>query len=56
MPSHRRLFAIIFRESRRQPGCDRINGVDPDGTDVLVLDVLAILVNQFEPGSEFEFF
>lgn len=45
MSSHRRLFSIIFRESRRQPGCDEIEGMGSDGVDTLVLDVLVILIS-----------
>lgn len=33
-----------------------INGVRFDGVDALVLDVLAILIRQFEAGTEFGFF
>jgi hypothetical protein len=30
--------------------------VGADSVDALVLDVLAVLIRQFEPGSEFGFF
>ena len=56
MPLHRRLFPIIFRERWRQSGCDKIDGVGTDGVDTLVLNVLTVLVRQFEEGSEFGFF
>ena len=37
-------------------GGDEIYGVGADGTDILVLDILAILVRQFESGTEFGIF
>ena len=55
-PCHRRLLAIILGMRRRQSGRDEINGVGTDGVDALVLDVLVILVCQFEPGSVSGFF
>jgi hypothetical protein len=56
MPSHRPLLAIIFRVRRRQSGRDEIDGVVSDGVDAFGVDVLPILVRQFEAGSEFGFF
>lgn len=56
VPFHRRLFAIIFGKSRGQSGRDEIEGVEPDGVDAFGVDVLAVLVCQFEPGAEFGFF
>ena len=56
MPFHRRLLIIILWERRRQSGSDEINAVGSDGFGVLGLDVLEVLVRQFEPGSEFGFF
>ncbi len=55
MSFHRCLFSIIFRESRRQPGCDEIEGMGSDCVDAFILDVLAVLIRQFESGSEFGF-
>lgn len=56
MPSHRRLLAIIFGESCCQSGRDEIEGVRTDGVDALGLDVLSVLIRQFEAGSELGFF
>ncbi|BBO74635.1 hypothetical protein DSCW_20520 [Desulfosarcina widdelii] len=35
---------------------DEIKGVGSDGVDALALDVLMVLVCQFEPEAEFGFF
>ena len=56
MPIQRGLLTIIFWEGRWQSGRDEIKGVEADGVDALVLDVLAVLVRQFEAGGEFRFF
>ena len=39
-----------------QPGGDEIDGVGSYGVHALALDVLPVLVRQFEPGPEFGFF
>jgi hypothetical protein len=56
MPPHWRLFTIILGMCRRRPCPDEINGVGADGIDALGLDVLWILIRQFETGSESGFF
>lgn len=56
MPSHRSLLPIIFRERWCQSVGNEINGVRSDGVYALVVDVLEVLVSQFESGSEFGFF
>jgi hypothetical protein len=43
MPSHRRLFPIIFRILGRYPGFNEIKIVLPDCIDTFILDILPVL-------------
>jgi hypothetical protein len=56
MPYHRRLLTIIFGKGRCLSGCDEIKGVGADGVDALGMDVLEVLVRQFEARAELGFF
>jgi hypothetical protein len=40
--SHRRPFAIIFRELGRYPGFNEINSVLPDCIDTFILDIFPV--------------
>jgi hypothetical protein len=46
-------FPSFFRKRRRQSGRDEIDGVGADGVDAFGLDILSVLIRQFESGSEF---
>jgi hypothetical protein len=56
VPSHRRLFPIIFRELRCYSGFNEIDSVLPDCINTFVLDILSVCDRNFESESEFGFF
>ena len=49
-------FPSFFGKRRCQSDRDEIKGMGTDGVDALGLDVMVILVRQFESGAEFGFF
>ena len=52
VPSHRSLFAIIFRMLRSYSGFYEIKGVPPDCIDTFILDILPVNSGQFKFRSE----
>jgi hypothetical protein len=56
MPFQRGLLSIIPGKRQRQSGRDEINDVGSNGVDALGMDVLEVLVRQFEARAELGFF
>ncbi len=52
MSPHRSLLSVIFRIKRCQADYDEIRSMESNGADFFIIDVLAVLVRQFESGSK----
>jgi len=53
MPSHRRLFSIILRKIRRNPGIYKLKGVFLDSFETFGGNVISIFLGKLKFGSEF---
>ena len=56
MTFHRCLFTVILWILRCYSGFNEIDGVLPDSIDTFISDILFILAEKFEFGSECDFF
>ena len=56
VPSHLRLFTVIFGVIRCNPGFNKLKDVLFDGFETFGGDVNTIFLGQLEFGSEFGFF